>query len=89
MTIKPGEVPYGWSEEAADFINNCLQRKPSKRLGLNGNGEVKAHYWFKEFDWDLLTKKKISPQFKPSTKEDNFDLQHVNKPDWGEGMQES
>ena len=45
------ELPEGWTIEAADFINKCLQRKPANRLGLNGPNEVKSHVWFKGFDW--------------------------------------
>lgn len=35
--IRKSEVPEGWSMEAADFINKCLARKASSRLGFNGN----------------------------------------------------
>ena len=41
VQIKRSELPDGWSLEAADFINKCLQRKPGNRLGLNGPSEVK------------------------------------------------
>jgi serine/threonine protein kinase len=51
VQVKRHEIPDGWSIEAADFINKCIQRKTSSRLGLNGNAEVKAHPWFKDFDW--------------------------------------
>ena len=29
VQIKKGEVPHGWSIEAADFINKMIQRKAS------------------------------------------------------------
>lgn len=57
-------------------------RKPSNRLGLNGNHEVKSHAWFKDFQWQNLLEKKFNPPFVPSSTEDNFDLKHVNNNDW-------
>lgn len=45
VQIKRYDVPEGWTLEAADFINKCLQRKPANRLGLNGPDEVKGHIW--------------------------------------------
>lgn len=53
VQIKRYEIPEGWSVEAADFINRCLQRKPQNRIGfINGTDELKQHAWFKSFDWD-------------------------------------
>ena len=53
VQIKRYEIPEGWSIEAADFINRCLQRKPQNRIGfINGTDELKQHAWFKSFDWD-------------------------------------
>lgn len=82
MQIKRFEIPEGWSLEAADFINKCLQRKPSNRIGLNGNHEVKSHAWFKDFNWQKLNDRSISSPFIPSQTADNFDLNHVNNNDW-------
>jgi len=33
IVVMPNEAPLGWSEEAVDFINQLIQRKPMKRLG--------------------------------------------------------
>ena len=52
--IKKSDIPEGWSIEAADFINKCLARKATNRLGFNGNKEVKAHPWFSNFSWKKL-----------------------------------
>ena len=68
VVIKREEVPKGWSLEAADFVNALIQRKQSKRLGLNGIHEIKNHPWFKDYPWDKLEKKEIKPPFKPDTK---------------------
>jgi len=37
-------------------------------LGLNGPDEVKAHGWFKNFDWEKLLNKEMAPPFIPSVK---------------------
>ena len=52
--IKKEEIPQGWSEEGADFINKLLIRKPEERLGYNHPFEVKNHIWFKNFNWEAL-----------------------------------
>ena len=36
VKIKKHEIPFGWSEDAVDFINSMIERKPQNRLGLNG-----------------------------------------------------
>ena len=54
VQIKKGEVPRGWSIEAADFINKMIQRKPTNRLGNNGALEVKSHPWLRDFPWQDL-----------------------------------
>ena len=52
VQIKRSELPDGWSLEAADFINKCLQRKPANRIGYyEGASELKGHPWFENFDW--------------------------------------
>lgn len=73
VQIKRHEVPDGWSLEAADFINKCLQRKPGNRLGLNGPSEVKNHIWLRDFDWIALLEKRVDAPYKPDPLADNFD----------------
>ena len=77
VMIHKNDIKEGWSLEAADCINRLLQRKPAKRLGVNGTTEVKNHYWFKNYPWsDLYNGKLISPFIPPS--EDNFDYKYCN-----------
>ena len=55
VSIKKPDIPAGWNERAADFINKCLQRKPVNRIGYNnGTSELKSHPWFDDFSWDQL-----------------------------------
>ena len=63
-------------------MTQCLQRKASSRLGFNGNQEVKAHPWLKEFDWTALQEGRINASFLPSQDNDNFDKNHVNNQEW-------
>ena len=77
VIIHKNDIKEGWSLEAADCINRMLQRKPAKRLGVNGTHEVKKHIWFKNYPWsDLYNNKLISPFIPPI--EDNFDYKYCN-----------
>jgi len=74
VQIKRYEIPEGWSVEAADFINRCLQRKPQNRIGfINGTDELKQHAWFKNFDWHQLACKRVHSPYVPDISVDNFD----------------
>lgn len=66
--IRPDSIPRGWTKESVDFINRLIQRKPYKRLGMQGIQELKQHGWFDGFDWDSLKKKKMVPPFTPNIK---------------------
>ncbi|CAG7848303.1 Serine/threonine-protein kinase cek1 [Serendipita indica DSM 11827] len=52
-----------YSPEARDFMERLLVSDPTKRLGMNGAQEVKAHPWFAEIEWDKVMQTK--PQFVP------------------------
>ena len=65
-----------WSEESVDFINRCLKRKESRRLGYNsGIKELKNHKWFEGYDWESLYNKTMLAPFVPK-KEGNFDKKY-------------
>lgn len=81
MQIRRHEIPEGWSIEAADFINKCLQRKPANRLGLNGPHEVKQHVWLKDFNWQALLDKKVVAPYQPEKNQENFDQKQANAAD--------
>lgn len=66
--IKQEHVPRGWSASSVNFINALIQRKPYKRLGINGIEEIKQHEWFKGFDWEKMGNKQIKPSFIPNIK---------------------
>ena len=51
VQIKKKDIPFGWSTEAVDFVNQCIQRKPQNRLGNNGPLEVMSHSWFRGMNW--------------------------------------
>ena len=68
VQVKPDELPHGWSFEGMDFINRAIQRKPHKRLGINGIEELKQHKWFQHFNWAGLEEKNIHPPFVPNVK---------------------
>ena len=66
-------MPTQWSNDAIDFINKLIQRKPIRRLGINGPQEVKQHNWLRNFPWDELNNMTLTPPYKPSDS-DNFDV---------------
>ena len=79
VQIKKSDIPPGWNERAADFINKCLQRKPVNRIGYHsGTQELKSHPWFDDFSWDDLASRQMQSQFVPDINVDNFDANHVN-----------
>ena len=80
VQIKSHEIPYGWTFEAADFINKLIQRKVSNRLGSNGIQDIKAHPWFAGFNWDDLYNKKMMSPFVPDSG-DNFDKRYCESDD--------
>ena len=70
------DIPDGWSLESVDFINKCLKRKESRRLGYKGGIlELKNHQWFKDFDWESLFNKTIPAPFVPK-KSGNYDKKY-------------
>ena len=80
VMIKNHEIPNGWSKEAADFINNLIQRKPTARLGYKGINEIKQHKWLNDINWKDLYNMKIEAPFIPPD-EDNFDIQYLSRED--------
>ena len=76
VKIEPDDVPEGWGLDSVDFINNCLRRKDSRRLGFTGGvNDLKKHNWFKDFDWDGLLNKTLKAPFIPP-KGGNFDKKY-------------
>lgn len=68
-----------WSKESLDFINKCLKRKESNRLGYtNGVQELKEHYWFNDVQWEELYNKKECAPFVPKLV-GNFDKKYCKE----------
>ena len=70
--IEYDDLPYGFSNYIADFINGLIQRKPKYRLGKNNINEVINHSWFNDFDWENCSNKKLKAPYLPKYG-DNFD----------------
>ncbi len=79
--LKKNMIIGTWSEEALDLCNKLIQRKRERRLGDHGVFEVKAHPWFKNFDWTSFDKKIPEAPFIPKIHEFNFDKQNAMKAD--------
>ena len=66
-------IPFGYSEECADFINRLMIRKDIKRMWYNNGLETKKHPLFNDINFEELVKKNIIPPFKPRINHDNYD----------------
>ena len=80
VMIKSHEIPKGWSQDAADFVNNLIKRKPSTRLGYKGIYQIKEHSWFNDINWKDLYNMKLEAPFIPLDG-DNYDVNFCNKED--------
>ena len=63
------------SREAEDLIAKLINNS-DKRLGLNGAEEIKAHPFFKDFDWNNITN--ITAPFIPELKNE-YDTHYFDK----------
>ena len=75
VQIDYDDLPNGYQNEAADFINKLIQRKPQKRLGNNSIKEVIGHPWFKGFDWEKMKNKSLKAYYIPK-EGDNYDKKY-------------
>ncbi|KAK5663706.1 hypothetical protein OQA88_4137 [Cercophora sp. LCS_1] len=71
------------SLEGRNFVKGLLNRNPKHRLGATDDAEeLKRHAFFNDIDWDTLSKKLITPPFKPQLKSDTdvsyFDPEFTN-----------
>ena len=69
------DLPEGYENEAADFINKLIQRKPKNRLGKGGIKEVINHPWLKGFDWESMKSKSLKAYYLPK-EGDNYDKKY-------------
>ena len=74
--IEEDDIVDGWSLESVDFINHCLKRKDSRRLGFTGGvNDLKNHIWYKNYDWESLYAKTLIAPFVPP-KGGNYDKKY-------------
>ncbi|KAH6619246.1 kinase-like domain-containing protein [Chaetomium sp. MPI-SDFR-AT-0129] len=71
------------SLEGRNFVKGLLNRNPKHRLGATNDAqELKEHAFFADIDWDALSRKLITPPFKPQLKSDTdvsyFDPEFTN-----------
>lgn len=75
--------PADMDREAKSLITGLLERDPSKRLGVNGAAEIKAHPFFNQIDWKFLLNKKYAAPFLPlvasAVDTSNFDSEFTNE----------
>ncbi|KAJ2982829.1 hypothetical protein NUW58_g4330 [Xylaria curta] len=71
------------SQEGRNFVKGLLNRNPKHRLGaIDDAEELKRHPFFGDVDWNSLSKKVITPPFKPKLKSETdvsyFDPEFTN-----------
>ncbi|TGJ82046.1 hypothetical protein E0Z10_g6728 [Xylaria hypoxylon] len=54
ITSQELTVEASVSSDAVGILTRLLEKDPTKRLGVNGASEVKAHVFFQDIDWDEL-----------------------------------
>lgn len=59
--------PAAFQHNATDLILKFMERDPSKRYGnlRHGAGDVFAHPWFREVDWEKLKGREIQAPYLP------------------------
>ncbi|GAA93946.1 uncharacterized protein L969DRAFT_92148 [Mixia osmundae IAM 14324] len=75
----PAEAPQAVSQEGLACVRGLLQRDINKRLGcaaMGGLQGLKAHPWFRDFDWQAVESKSATAPFIPDSKRANFDATH-------------
>jgi protein-serine/threonine kinase len=50
-----------FSDELKDLLSKLLSKDINNRLGVSNKVELKNHPWFKDIDWDKLSRKAINP----------------------------
>ena len=62
------------SEAGVDFINKCLERKPSTRIGFEkGTQSLREHPWFRNFPWEDLQNRTVQSPYRPTYYERDID----------------
>ena len=74
ISINEGQI-FNLTDEAVDFINHLLIRKPELRLGHNSINDIKEHEWFEGFNWNNLYNKLLKAPFVPNSY-DNYDKKY-------------
>jgi len=61
-------LPPYLSYDARELIKRLLKRHVESRLGAGTNDadEIKAHSFFRSFDWNVVYQRQVEPPFKPS-----------------------
>lgn len=65
---KPLKLKNTVTEKARDILKGLLQKDPRNRLGssIRDGEDIKSHDFFKTIDWDLVSRRGISPPFVPT-----------------------
>lgn len=69
ITEKPIPMKPYFSEEASSFLQQLLERDPSKRIGANQDAvDLKNHPFFADIDWNMIAAREHDMPFKPKVR---------------------
>lgn len=87
ITMKEPVIPSVLQGDARDILERLLKIEPANRLGMGPGGieEIKNHDFFKDIDWEALSRKAPQPGRKRiplevNIFESNFDKQYTRLP---------
>jgi len=74
------QFPMHFSAASQDFISKLLAKEPTDRLGMGPGrtGDIQAHAWYADLDWEALYKKEVTPPWQPDVK-NVMDFKYVPK----------
>ena len=64
-----------YSNEALDFVNCLLRRRPEVRLGTNGTAEVMQHPWLADVQWEKMEMKSVEAPYVPRKEDIDRELE--------------
>ena len=74
------KFPSNFPASAKSIIKHCLEKDVAKRYGglVRGVADIKGHRFFKEIDWNSLSKQRGKPPYiPPLTNNDDMSLLNI------------
>jgi len=73
------KIPEEFSAELKDLLIGLLSKDPRTRLGYRGAEEIKKHAFFKDIDWQAISRKETLSPLKKETLRNDLDPKNLSK----------